>query len=75
MTDARQVVVPAAEFAGPAFWQRANSTAVDQGHGGHPTMLVGEVESTDVYRLRCQLCDTTIVEVTVDRSAAGSMEA
>ncbi|MFI6228716.1 hypothetical protein ACIBCR_15545 [Micromonospora echinospora] len=71
MTDVKQVVVPAAEFAGTTFWRRANATAADQGHDGHPTMLVGETNSTDAYRLRCLLCDTTIIDISVDRSAGG----
>jgi hypothetical protein len=70
LTNPAQVVVPAAEFAGTTFWKRANATAADRGHGGHPTMLVGEQDPNDVYRLHCQLCDTTIIEITVDRSSA-----
>lgn len=74
MAEVKQVVVSAAEFASTVFWKRAAATAAEQGHDGHPTMLAGEADPADVYRLRCLLCDTTIIEITVDRSDAGTME-
>jgi hypothetical protein len=75
LTDPAQVVVPAAEFASTTFWRRADATAAERGHGGHPTMLVGVQDPTDVYRLRCLLCDTTIIEITVDRLSASARPA
>lgn len=67
------VRVPADEFADAAFWRRAESTAADRGHGGHPIMLVGQVDPTNVYLLRCPPCDVTVIEIAVDRDSAGTL--
>jgi hypothetical protein len=75
VSDPKQVTVPAVDFAGPNFWRRANTVAADAGHDGHPVTLVGVADPTNLYQLRCPFCDVTIVEVTVDRSAAGTMKA
>ena len=63
-------VVPAAAFAGREFFRRAERVAAGAGHDGHPLILAGASEPTDRYAYRCQRCDTTLIEVTVDRAAA-----
>lgn len=65
--------MPAAEFAGTVFWRRAEATAADRGHDGHPVMPVGQVDPADVYLLCCPPCETTIIEIVVDRHSPPSL--
>lgn len=62
------VSIPQAAFAGPQFWQRLNRLANDAGHEGHPRALTDQAEPTNVYRLRCERCSVSVVEIVVDRS-------
>lgn len=59
--------VPAPEFASAGFWRRLDTLATGRGHHGHPTMLVGHVEPTDQYALRCMQCDQVVAAISVQR--------
>ncbi|MEU7802638.1 hypothetical protein AB0B10_25600 [Micromonospora arborensis] len=63
------VEVPAAVFATDPFWARLNRLADDQGHLDHPRILVGRVEPTSRYTLRCERCQSAVVELVVIRAA------
>ncbi|MFI1194163.1 hypothetical protein ACH4T9_13010 [Micromonospora sp. NPDC020750] len=59
--------MPADEFATTAFWRRLTAAASGHGHDGHEVMLVGQVNPTDVYELRCVRCDRPVVAIRVQR--------
>ena len=65
---AEPVTVPQAVFGGEQFWQRLSRLA-DADHEGHPRWLSGHAEPDNVYRLWCQRCDVSIVEMIVERES------
>lgn len=67
MAEPTRLVEPAASFASTDFWRRLTQGV--RGHDDHPLMLVGSAESTARYDLRCDRCDSRLVEVLVDRAA------
>ncbi|MGI5213423.1 hypothetical protein [Plantactinospora sp. CA-290183] len=61
------VRVPQAVFGGGEFWRRLDRLADDRGHQGHTRWLVGESEPDNWYKLYCDRCNLSIVEMIVDR--------
>jgi hypothetical protein len=71
-TGPEQLLVPQAEFAGPRFWAAADRLAHRRGHGDHQCGLIGLVEPTDRYELRCVPCDEVLAVLTVERTEPGT---
>jgi hypothetical protein len=66
-----ELVVAQDDFAGAHFWAAADRLAHRFGHGEHPSILVGQTDPTDRYRLCCVRCDEVLAVFTVVRNPVG----
>ncbi|MGI5211412.1 hypothetical protein [Plantactinospora sp. CA-290183] len=70
MTEPEPHHIPQAVFGGGEFWQRLDRLADTSGHQGHSRWLVGESDHTNRYRLWCDQCEASVVDLLVDREPA-----
>ncbi len=55
--DVEHLIVAQDVFAGGPFWAAVDRLGDRRGHYGHQRFLVGSVEATNRYELRCITCD------------------